>query len=172
MTTLYDFDFQPYSPIVTGRSTVWSLVIGQIADALLVGEENEHRDRPVQYDLASGRVTKDYGSLGVGALLARTRLGSLCFFGESSRWALRLSTLSRKGLCRARSKRRSAASTRWQSGASGAAYPGEKWTVLMETQSFSTSPHCRGSVPAVTTSAGLQNRRKCREKALGQGRRI
>ena len=71
----------PSISYTAGRSTVWTLLVDQIADALLVGEENEHKGRVVQYDLASGRVTKDYGSLGVGALLASTRLGSLCFFG-------------------------------------------------------------------------------------------
>ena len=48
---------------------------------LLTGENNNDLGRVVQYDLGTGQVAKDYGSLGIGSIISSARLGNLCFFG-------------------------------------------------------------------------------------------
>lgn len=63
------------------NSPVSVLILDQSAGLLLTGEGNGSNGRVIQYDLLSGRVLRDYASLGMGAVSSGARSGNLCFFG-------------------------------------------------------------------------------------------
>ena len=69
---------QPYNG---NTSEVCTLALDEANSTFLAGEINKSKGNVVQYDIQSGRVLRNYGPIGIGHVLANTRLGCFCFFG-------------------------------------------------------------------------------------------
>lgn len=60
---------------------VRTLIICEERDSLMAGEDDGERGRVVEYNLSTGEMVKDYGSLSISKVRCGRRIENLCFFG-------------------------------------------------------------------------------------------
>ena len=72
------------------QDTVYTILPNEARGTFLSGESNNDEGKVIEFDLQTGAIVKDYGPVGVKAVLSNARLGNLCFFGgwDSGRFAV------------------------------------------------------------------------------------
>ena len=71
-------------PIVTynqNTSQVWTIAVDEINNFLFSGEFNNYNGKVLQFDLETGRVLREYASLGIGSACSTLIYQNLCFVG-------------------------------------------------------------------------------------------
>ena len=78
------------------QTTIYTLALHEQNNTFFAGEDFNYKGRIVQYDLETGQMIRNYGSIGVSCVISSARFGRfICFGGLMSKFVV-VDTLTRR----------------------------------------------------------------------------